>query len=178
MATKKQNTVTTTHAGDLSFDKPAQILSRMKELKDSMSIETDKTKALVICLELNALSKAFTKLLVESFNCSDAVTESIMDSEMLSNEGFTISINNTMYSYTKEEVKEVSIDKTFLTSQGVKTLKAYAEKLEAEGLPIPACIDVSTKTIHSFKPDKWNGEALASEVISNVITIKDKEIKK
>lgn len=176
MATKKQNTFTITHAGDFSFDKPAQILSRMKELKDSITIETDKTRALLINLELNALAKAFTKLLVESFDCSDEATESIMDSKMSSNEGFTISINNFLYSYTKESVSKKEIDKAYLNSIGFKNQTEYGRDLESKGLPLPD--GLVKEVMYKFKPDAWNGDPIGTEVTTDVITIKDKEIKK
>ena len=175
---KKQNLINVVHMGDLSFDKPAEVLQRMKELKDSLASEERPDKALLIRIELNALAKAFSKLLVESFDCSDAVIESSIDSNLPSNEGLSISINNTKFTYTKEEVKEPEVDKSYLASQGVKTIKALYEKLEAEGSTIPPCLVSSTKTIVSFKPENWNGEPLATEIVANVIDIKEKEIKK
>ena len=174
----KQNLINVIHLGDVAFDKPAEILSRMKELKDALASEQGKDRALLIRIQLNALAKAFSKLLVESFDCSDEVLESSIDSSLPSNEGISISVNNTMYSDSKEQVSKPEIDKSYLTSQGVKTLKALAEKMEAEGQTLPPCIDVSTKTIHSFKADKYNGEPFAQVVTADIINITEKEIKK
>jgi hypothetical protein len=173
----KQNTINVVNFGDLSFDKPAEILSRMKEIKASLEEATEDTRV-TLQLELNALAKAFSKLLVESFNCSDEETEELLKNKILPGVGFSININNINYSYSKEQVSKPEIDKSYLTSQGVKTLKALAEKMEAEGQVLPPCIDVSTKTIHSFKADKYNGEPFAQVVTSDIINITEKEIKK
>jgi hypothetical protein len=176
MATKKQSVVTTTQIADLSFEKPAQILSRMRELKDSLSVESNEANVLIINLELNALAKAFTKLLVESFSCSDEATESIMDSKMSSNEGFTISINNIMYSYTKESVSKKEIDKAYLNSIGFKNQTEYGRHLENNNLSLPD--GLVKEVMYKFKPDAWKGDPIGTEVTTDVITIKDKEIKK
>ena len=160
--------------GVSNYTKPAEILSRMKELKVQLA-EASEELTVKIYLELNALAKAFNKLLTEDFICSDDAIDTLL--RTLEDSSYSISINNCTYNYSKETVIKPEMDKSYLASQGVKTLKALAEKMEAEGQAIPACIDISTKTIHSFKPEKWNGEAFAKEVSATVINIKEKETK-
>lgn len=173
----KQNLINNKHMGDLSFDKPAEILSRMKEIKASLSEAVDENTKVALCLELNALAKAFSKLLVESFSCSDKDSEELINTKLLPNTGISININNVTYSYSKEQVSKPEIDKAYLTSQGVKTQKELYEKWQAEGKVIPACLSSDTKTIISFKPELWGNEPLAHVVTSDVINIKEKEIK-
>lgn len=172
----KQNVINEVKIGDLSFDKPAEILSKMKEIKASLA-EADELTAITLQLELNALAKAFTKLLVESFNCSDKDIEELIGTKLLPSTGYSININNVSYSYSKEQITKPEIDKGYLTSQGCKTQKELYEKWQSEGKVIPACLSSDTKTIISFKPELWSNEPLAHVVTSDVINIKEKEIK-
>ena len=169
MAKQKINS---TNLGGLSFDKPAEILSAMKELRGVVN-GSDENHAITSQIKLNALAKAFFELLTKDFKCSDEEVEELLKS-IGSDNSYDITINNVSYTYSKETIVKPEIDKGFLSSEGVKTLKAYVEKLETEGKAIPSCVDISTKTIHSFKPDKWNGEPLAKEVQSEIVTINEK----
>lgn len=173
----KQKTILTTNLGDFSLEKPAEILSTMKELQASL-LEADEFEALKIQVQLNALSKAFSKALTESFKCSDDVIEEQLQKKGIANSGYDVSINNVSYIYTKETVIKPEIDKSFLTSQGCKTQKDYYDKLESEGQPIPASLKRETKEITKFDPDKWNGEPFAKEVSADVVDIKETKIKK
>ena len=47
----KQNLINVIHLGDVAFDKPAEILSRMKELKDALASEQGKDRALLIRIQ-------------------------------------------------------------------------------------------------------------------------------
>lgn len=159
-----------------TFSKPAEVLSKMKELQ-SLLAEADETTAMVIKFQLNALAKAFSKLLVENFDCSDEVVKGLLGSKAYPNTVYIVPVNNTTYKYSRETIIEPEVDKSYLASEGVKTIKALYEKLEAEGKPIPACLHSATKTIISFKPENWAGEPLAKEVTTDIISINEKEIK-
>ena len=163
--------------GDINLEKPAELLKAMQGELTVFNNTENPTNQMVSKITLNALAKAFYKRMIESFNCSDEEVADIIEQLAPLNNYYEVTVNSVTYSYSKEQVTKLEVDKSFLASQGVKTLKAFAEKLEAEGKIIPPCIDISTKTIHSFKPDRYNGETFAKEVTSNVINITEKEIK-
>ncbi len=172
---KQNSVVNVVNVGDLSFDKPAEILSKMKEIKSLLLEVKDEETALTLQLELNALAKAFTKLLVESFNCSDDVAEELIGNKVLPGTGYSININNVTYSYSKEQVSKPEIDKAYLSSIGMKNQTELGRHLESNNLPLPE--GLVKEVMYKFKPDAWKGDPIAHVVSSDVINIKEKEIK-
>ena len=165
-----------TNLGNVCYTNSKEIIARMQEISNKLP-EAPVAEKVLITLELNALVKALAKLLSNNLNCSDDMVKETLTNSALADTSIVIGINDTDYIYSKEEVKEPEVDKAFLTSEGCKTLKAYHDKLVAEGKPIPSCINVATKTIISFKPEAWQQEPLAKEVTADVISIKEKENK-
>lgn len=171
----KQNTINVVNFGDLSFDNPVDILSRMEKIK-SLSLEVkDEETSLTLQLELNALAKAFTKLILEGFNCSDEAIKELIQNKFGSNSGYSININNISYSYSKEQVSKPEIDKAYLKSIGYNNQTEYGRHLEANNLPLPE--GLVKEIMFKFKPDVWKGDPIAHVVYSDVINIKEKEIK-
>lgn len=171
----KQSVVNVVNLGSVSFDNPVDILSRMEEIK-SLSLEAkDEETSLTLQLELNALAKAFTKLILEGFNCSDEAIKELIQDKFGSNSGYSKTINNITYSYSKEEVSKPEIDKAYLKSIGYNNQTEYGRHLEANNLPLPE--GLVKEVMYKFKPDAWKGDAIAHVVSSDVINIKEKEIK-
>lgn len=112
--------VTIENLGELNFSDVTELISYMDNLfsaKEGVSPE----KQLEINLTLNALAKALKGLLEDYFKCDDAEIKSKVKSGLKSDFGKSLTVNGIKYTYSKQAVESVSIDRTWLKANGYKS---------------------------------------------------------
>lgn len=172
----KQTNVTVKDMKGLVFDKPGDLLNQMMAF-EKLYQEASPEERIELAVSMHACAKAFYDMLCEKFSCDDDSTE-VMISGLPVDTGLKLSVNNKEYTYTNEHIEVVEVDKAWIKAQGYKSQVELCEDYQSKGLPLPAGLVLSTKTIASFKPESWDGSHPIGVATSyDVPNIKIKEIK-
>ena len=157
---KQKTVVTPFDLGDLKFEKALDILSRMKTIRATLAEGGLGEQVIVeLTCTLNALSEALHQEFQKEFNCTSVQVKDVLDNHAMDNSRVCLSINGTLYTYSKVLDTKVEVNKSYLSSLGYKSQNDLVNDYKSKGIPVPSEFIQETKQITKFVDTNWTSSS-------------------